>query len=64
MKGKKERSYLIVYQQQTDGPILVATRTKREIKVMIEDCPYDAYAIFDGICLKTFSSKFDVGRLK
>lgn len=64
MRKKKERSYLLVYQQTDDGPILVATKTKKEIRAMAEDFPDDAFAIFDGICLKTFSSKFDVGRLR
>jgi len=64
MKKKKERTFVVVYQQETDGAISIGSKTTSEIVEMLKILPADAFAIFDGKCLKTFDSKFDIGRLK
>ena len=64
MKKKKERTFVVVYQRETDGAILIGSKTTSEIIEMLKILPADAFAIFDGRCLKTFDAKFDVGRIK
>ena len=64
MAKSKERHFILVYQTETDGAILITKRTRLEIVKMVESLPNDAFAIFDGRCLKTFDAKFDIGRIK
>ena len=64
MVKSKEHSFLIVYQQETDGAIHIASKTQGEILQMSFDLPDDAFAIFDGRCLKTFDAKFDIERIR
>ena len=55
---------MVAYQQETDGSICVVSKTRKEIIKMTQSLPDDAFAIFDGRCLKTFDAKFDPGRIK
>jgi hypothetical protein len=64
MAKSKERHFILVYQTETDGAIHIASKTKRDIQAMTQYFPDDAFAIFDGRCLKTFDAKFDIGRIR
>lgn len=61
---KQEPTYILVYQKQTDGEILLERKTAKEIRKITEKMSRYDYAIISGVYLKTFNSLIDLKELK
>jgi hypothetical protein len=51
----KEKTFLVVYQMETDGDIYIDRLTWTEILTKFKNFPDDSYAIIDGDVIKNFN---------
>ena len=67
----QEKTFLVIYQEETDGETFIVRMTKEEIvdkfkneRFGINTGELDSLAIIDGELIKNFDTKFDINRLK
>lgn len=61
---KTKKTYILIYQEETDGDIKEEILTKKEIIDKIKNYHYSDYSIIDGNIIKSFSDKFIITHLK
>jgi len=67
----KEKTFLVIYQEETDGETFITRMAPDEIEKKFYknegypfSYPYNSFAIIDGEVIKNFSTRFDINRLK
>lgn len=56
--------YILISQEQEDEGPLTRQVTAEEIRKHAETHHYEDFAVIDGVVIKGFTKKLDVGRLK